>query len=151
MARRIGLWRRRLSAGSAALALSLTVGGCAPDVDGYCQERADCVGGNDKDVEACAAYVDTGEELAAARGCGSEYSDYVECVIDASSCDDQDIGAACNSDADCEPYAQAGAVNCSGGQCEIKQYTLKNDAACDAAARVFNACGGGGLIDDGGL
>ena len=148
MARQGGVWQHWLVRGTAALSLCLTLGGCGPDVEGYCQERADCVGGNDKDVDACVAYVDTGEELADTRGCGPEYSDYVDCVVEASSCDDQEVGVPCTTDADCEPFSQLGNASCSGGQCEIKEYTLKNSDACDAAARVFNACGGGGLIDD---
>lgn len=79
MAGRIGLWVLAFGA--------LGVLGCAgPDHEDFCKRWSTCVGGNDKDVDACIAQADYSEESSDLQGCTEEYVEYFDCVSDHSTC-----------------------------------------------------------------
>jgi hypothetical protein len=115
----------------------ISVGCGGPDLDALCQQSSDCVGGNEKDVEACIAQAEFIEDVASEIGCTDEYDELFACTEEHASCEGQSVGAACMSNADCEQISASS--TCSGGECQLKQYAVKGDD-CETESRAFNQC-----------
>jgi hypothetical protein len=59
---------------------------CSSSFGTYCDAAQICEGGNDKDVAACKAELDTERDVGTAYGCSGEFSKLVECANTKSSC-----------------------------------------------------------------
>lgn len=118
---------------------------CGPDVGAICDNRRACIGGNDKDVDACILDFDALADVADSLGCSAEYSDYFLCFEDNASCQTQDQGGQCMTVNDC-PNADADeSFACVGGVCKRSYYGLPTnnngqDGPCEAEQNAFNRC-----------
>ena len=72
------------------VALSLSLAACNSSYDGVCDKRTKCIGGNDKDKQACIDGYEAQEREANDYGCGSQYSDFHNCVT-------KDTNYSCNN------------------------------------------------------
>ena len=127
-------------------ALAAAVVGCGgPDHEAYCEEQRDCIGGNDKDLEACIVSMDYMEDVADEQGCADEYEARFECREAETKCDSQDTGVFCQSNADCNAI---GGGSCSDQTCKIKGLVLADPEACQPEERAFQQCA---VINTGGI
>ncbi|MFO0761395.1 MAG: hypothetical protein U0359_33260 [Byssovorax sp.] len=62
----------------------------------YCTKKAQCDGGNDKDVKACVASYAGARNEAAAYGCEAQYDVLTDCIWTNSTCKDMIYGAECS-------------------------------------------------------
>jgi hypothetical protein len=67
-------------------AVLLAVGGCDSFGD-YCEAAANCVGGNEKDIDACVVTIEADEERADLYGCDEWFGNYRECLEEESNCE----------------------------------------------------------------
>jgi hypothetical protein len=119
-------------------ALAGGVAACGgPDHEAICQQQRDCIGGNDKDLEACIATYDFVEDMADEVGCSDEYEAVFECREGELECETQDTGAFCESSADCE---QIGGGTCSDDTCKRKGLLITDEEVCHAEERAFSRC-----------
>ncbi len=73
----------------ATLGLALNAG-CGSQATDICLAEADCVGGNDADVDACIAVQDGASNYAAAYDCGEAYAKLIDCIETTSVCNTDD-------------------------------------------------------------
>jgi hypothetical protein len=124
----------RLGIGVLAAALA----GCGgPDHEALCEQQVECIGGNDKDLEACVATLDYVEGVSSDVGCSDEYDAYFECRESELECDTQDTQFPCGGNADCD---QVGGGSCSDGTCKRKALVVKDEDVCRAEDRAFSRC-----------
>jgi hypothetical protein len=69
--------------------------------DTYCEERTDCLDGNDADVDACVVSEEAEEDRASLYGCTDEFEVFVECREQESTCEN-DQYVLLNNDCDDE-------------------------------------------------
>ena len=77
-----------------ALLIPLFLAGCGTLFSGYkeyCEERVDCVDGNEEDEQACVVGIENDRRFARVYGCEDDFTDYMECM---------------KEDADCESYGR---------------------------------------------
>lgn len=134
--------------GSALAALALlgsgalvSAAGCkgTPDLRGLCDAVQRCIGGNDKDVDACVDQGDLALEEADIQDCRSEFVDYATCVTDSGACTETRTSTFCQADADC---TKKGLVACKQNQCTTKTYGAP-DEACGTKKAAYTKCTGG--------
>lgn len=121
----------------AAVTALVSVGCGGPDFEALCQEREDCTGGNEADVEACIAELEGQEEQADILGCTDELEALYECSIDQLDCQSQSTGIPCTTNADC---GGSDGPRCTGGECVQKYYGLKDEDSCEAESNAFGRC-----------
>lgn len=113
---------------------------CGPDGETLCQAVVDCLGGSDKDVQACVVSFDATADMMSTLGCTDEYDEFVICYEDNGRCDAKDTGLPCKSVSDCygggDPSAN---LSCTGGKCVAKDYGLDQDA-CETEGHAINHC-----------
>lgn len=63
--------------------------GCGGSVGSYCNEAANCEGGNDLDEEACNIRFQELLDVADLKNCGSEFDAYFECIDEGSRCNEE--------------------------------------------------------------
>lgn len=107
-----------------------------PDV---CASIQDCIGGNDKDAEACERTFELFEETADAQGCEDEFEAWVECYYGAATCEFVSYGYYCETSADCDAWTSNGGV-CVTNTCEGKAYTVPDSLLCEREFNALNAC-----------
>lgn len=124
----------------AAVAAVLAAPGCksAPDLRSLCDSAQRCIGGNDKDVDACVDQSTLAQKTADIRGCQTEFDDYAVCVADSGECTDSVTSVFCSADADC---TSKGLRACSNNRCTTKTYGPKVDA-CKAEKAAYTSCNG---------
>jgi hypothetical protein len=66
------------------LVLTVFAAGCGSSYGDVCDKYKSCVGGNDKDKQACIDNYEAQERVANDYGCGSQYSDFHSCVTNSS-------------------------------------------------------------------
>lgn len=59
---------------------------CGSSYGDYCSKRTTCIGGNDKDKQACVDEAEAAEKRANDYGCGQQYQDFKTCELAGSSC-----------------------------------------------------------------
>jgi hypothetical protein len=123
--------------GAAPPLLALMLAGCGPDYDTICQERVDCLGGNEADVEACVRQAELQGEIADIEGCDDEWAEYVACLEQNASCESQSTGMACASNDEC----QGDGLTCgNNGECVYKVYGLEDQEDCEVESRAYGRC-----------
>jgi hypothetical protein len=68
----------------------------------YCQEYMDCVGGNEKDVEACIVEAEASADDASLWDCDEYFDEYFECLEAEADCDNDVYGPGDNCDQESE-------------------------------------------------
>jgi hypothetical protein len=126
------------------LAVPLMVGGSAvltgcagPDLQALCEASEECTGGNEKDIDACVARAEYEAEIADIIGCTSEYEDYTSCFIDEASCKEENQGAPCTTNTECNA---SGFARCSNGTCVSSVYRLSDDTVCEVEDNTYDSC-----------
>ena len=114
------------------------VGGCGPTTGALCEDQRQCMGGNDKDEDACVALVDYSEEMADVQGCSDEFDDYFECFYDNATCQTAQTGYNCQSAQDCTSAGYG--ATCEGGSCVVKRLDLENNDVCRREANAYDSC-----------
>ena len=94
------------------IALALTaLAGCGSKFQTYCQNQADCSGGNDKDVDACVAGIEGQKDVAAAYDCSDAFDKAVACYDSTGHCKAKVYGTDCAAEVkaltECENAASA--------------------------------------------
>ena len=74
---------------------SLALGGCGSKWKTYCEDQAQCIGGNDMDIDACMVSHDADRDVAAAYDCADAYDKYQECKEKTGSCKDKSYTTDC--------------------------------------------------------
>ena len=126
-----------------AIAVALaTVGwlaaGCAgPDHRTLCESRERCLGGNDKDIEACVVVEELQAETADILGCTSEYEEFTTCFIEEATCTEQPDGRVCTNDAEC---ASSGFTRCKSGFCASPRFDVTDETACEKEENAYQRC-----------
>ena len=140
--------RVRLSRTNTAAALAVAVAaviaaapGCksGADLRALCDGVERCIGGNDRDVDACADEGRLGEETADLKGCGDEFDAYAKCVLENGECTEARTSTFCSADADC---TAKGLLACRTNQCTTKSYGPK-DGTCATEKTAYAKCNGG--------
>jgi hypothetical protein len=126
---------------AAALCAALAEPGCkgGPDLRALCDSAQRCIGGNDKDVDACVDQNQLAQKTADIRGCRDEFDTYATCVVDNGACTDLPLQYGCQTDADCHA---AGFGTCSNGRCSTKTYAPAS-GTCKAEKAAYVSCNGG--------
>ena len=120
--------------------VGVAASGCGAQFDGYCTKKMQCEGGNDADIDACAATLAAGRSYAEAYDCAVPYGKYTDCLDNRATCESRAYGAKCDDEAkalaSCEEAASAtksgGGLGWIGG----------NHGACEEYARRCSACAG---------
>jgi hypothetical protein len=79
---------------------SIALAGCASKWRTYCEEKAQCSGGNDKDIDACVAEHDAERDVAAAYDCADPYDKYQECKEKTGHCKERSYTSDCGTEDD---------------------------------------------------
>ena len=120
---------------------ALAAQGCGgPDIDAICQEREQCLAGNEADIEACVVSFEGVSDLASDIGCGDEFDAYWICQETQASCRDLPTGQNCMADADCDVDDNE---RCTAGQCVAKYYGFDPQATsnpCEAEENAYQRC-----------
>jgi hypothetical protein len=124
--------------GAAALMLLGGLAACGPTGSDYCEDRRECMGGNEQDEEACNAYFDYVAELADVQGCADEFDEYFECFFDTAKCLTDDTGDDCASTDDCV-HSGYGAT-CVNGSCQVKDLGLQGAEECANERMLYSQC-----------
>jgi hypothetical protein len=85
---------------------------CGSSFDDYCTKETNCLGGNDKDKQACVDSAETAKKEASDFGCSSQFSDLQNCATASAVCNGgQFSSAGCDSQStalqNCEKAASA--------------------------------------------
>jgi hypothetical protein len=67
--------------------LSFSVG-CGTSFTSFCEDQNLCEEGNELDIDACTAELETSAELAELRNCGGEFDEYFDCRVENARCND---------------------------------------------------------------
>jgi hypothetical protein len=59
---------------------------CGSSAGTLCDSQQICEGGNDKDVLACKARIETAQDVASTYGCSGEYSKVLDCAAEKGAC-----------------------------------------------------------------
>ncbi len=86
-----------------ALLLGATLLGCGSRFEAYCEDRNDCLDGNDEDKQACIESNEGSADAIGAYGCEEEYDEVFECIEDKSDCNDGVYGLEAG---DCDDEAE---------------------------------------------
>jgi hypothetical protein len=81
LARHLG---RALFLGTFVLVFAM---GSCKGFKGYCQDKMDCVNGNDADVDACVVQAESEQDRASLYGCSKWFNALRDCVETESDCD----------------------------------------------------------------
>lgn len=77
----------------AALAsLCLATAGCG-GIGSYCNDRSECEGGSEADLEACDLVFTARSDRAELAGCLEKFDEYLDCLSDKSTCEDDQYRA----------------------------------------------------------
>ncbi len=117
--------------------LGLAAVACGPSAGDYCSDRNECMGGNDKDEEACVDWFDSVEGVIDDEGCSGEFDDYFQCFYDTAKCVASPPAGPCDN-GKC-PDAPAGAV-CVENQCIVKDLALQGANDCAKEKLIFDNC-----------
>lgn len=122
------------------LALCLGVGSlaCGPTGGSYCEDRRECMGGNNKDEKVCNEQFDYAQELADIQGCTDEFDKLFECFFDKAKCLTENTGQTCGNTDDCTG-AGFGAT-CRSDECVVKDLGLQNAEDCEAEMLAYQHC-----------
>ena len=72
------------------LLLAVLFSGCgffSPGFAEYCEDKIDCLDGNDEDERACQVEIDSDRKVARAYDCESDYTDYMDCLKEDADCE----------------------------------------------------------------
>jgi len=118
--------------------LALAALACGPTAGSYCSDRRECMGGNDKDEDACVDWFHSVESVIDEEGCSSEFDDYFECFFDTAKCVASPPAGPCTTTNDCGE-APFGAT-CQSGQCIVKDLALQGAQDCAKEKLIFDNC-----------
>jgi hypothetical protein len=80
------------------MAVALTaLASCGSRFSDYCEAQAQCVGGNDADIDACIASSEGEADVAAAYDCSDAFDRVVDC-LDTARCEDGDFDVNCGDE-----------------------------------------------------
>lgn len=71
---------------------------CGSKFHDYCTQRAQCVGGNDKDIQACIATAEGAQNEASAYGCSDAANKLADCLNNKATCHANAFTADCNNE-----------------------------------------------------
>ena len=90
---------------------SLALAGCGSKFKTYCENKSQCSGGNDKDINACVAEAEGGKDVASAYDCSDPFNKVVDCYDSTGHCKSGVYTVDCDSEqtalAACEKAASA--------------------------------------------
>ena len=86
--------RRSILVAVAALALV----GCGSKYKTYCEDQAQCIGGNDADIDACVAEAEGQKDVAAAYDCSDPWDKLADCYENKGTCKNKQYTADCSSE-----------------------------------------------------
>jgi len=69
--------------------LALAANGCG-SIGSYCDDRTECEGGADSDLEACEIVFTARSDRADLEGCTEQFDTYLDCLSDESTCNEDD-------------------------------------------------------------
>lgn len=78
--------------------LLIPLAGCADEVAQYCTKKAQCEGGNDKDINACIYGVAGTIKETSAYGCKDPYDKVMQCLYSRGMCVNGKYGADCSAE-----------------------------------------------------
>lgn len=124
--------------GLGLLVLSCGVVGCGPDIDSYCEKEVQCLGGNDKDIDACVAIYDVSGDFYSDLGCSDEFDAYFECITPLAQCNENPTGKSCTTNDDCNNNQK-----CSMSVCVSVSFDVESADRdkCQKEAAAFTSCG----------
>lgn len=124
----------------AALGAPGVLTGCKaePDLRALCDAAERCIGGNDRDVDACTDRTRLAEETADIKGCVDEFDAYAGCVADSATCAEVPTASTCAVDASC---TQQGLHRCQSGRCTTRSYGPPT-GTCEAEKAAYVKCSG---------
>lgn len=110
-----------------------------------CESSQACIGGNDKDLEACGLGFDALADFADSIGCGDEFDAYFICFEENADCRTEDSGGQCMTVNDCPNADPDESYTCAGGVCKRSFYGLPSpqngsDGPCEVEQNAFNRC-----------
>jgi hypothetical protein len=68
----------------------------------YCEERVDCIDGNEDDEQACVVGIDNDRRMARVYGCEDDYMDFMECMKEDADCESSGRYDYWTAEGDCE-------------------------------------------------
>jgi len=74
------------------LLVPLMLSGCGTLFSGfnaYCEEKADCMDGNEEDEKACVVDIQNTRRISRVYGCEDDYMDYMECMKEDADCESE--------------------------------------------------------------
>ena len=86
--------RRSLLVAVAALALV----GCGSKYKTFCEDQAQCIGGNDADIDACVAEAEGQKDVASAYDCSDPWDKLADCYENKGTCKNKQYTADCGSE-----------------------------------------------------
>lgn len=133
--------RTKIVAALAVAALGGALAGCKsePDLHALCDAVERCIGGNDRDVDACTDRTRLAQESADIKGCVDEFDAYATCVADSATCAEVPTNSGCVVDANC---TSQGLYRCQAQRCTTKSYAPPS-GACVAEKAAYGKCNGG--------
>lgn len=87
--------RRSILVAVAALALV----GCGSKYKSFCEAQAQCIGGNDADINACVAEAEGQKDVASAYDCSDPWDKLADCYDNKGTCKSQQYTADCGAEA----------------------------------------------------
>jgi hypothetical protein len=88
--------RRSLPVALAVAALALV--GCGSRFKTYCEKRAECSGGNDKDQNACIAEAEGQRDVASAYDCSDPFDKVADCYESTGHCSGGKYTTSCDAE-----------------------------------------------------
>lgn len=88
---------------------SLALTGCSSQIQAYCEAKAECRGGNDKDIDACVAENEGAQDAASAYDCSEPYDKLADCIESKGKCENGNYGADCGPEYVALSACQSGA------------------------------------------
>jgi len=123
--------------GLGLLGICMGLVGCGADHRARCEAEKQCRGGNDKDIDACVAFLDEYREYYDDIGCSDEYDAYFACSDELAECRTMSTGESCMIAADC-----GGDRQCKDGVCINADYGIDPSKIdqCEVEAAAYAAC-----------
>jgi len=132
------MWRIEMRAlGLGLLLISMGIVGCGPDIRTECEERVQCRGGNDLDIEACVDASDVVYDFVVDLECDDEYDAYFACIQPLTNCRTMPTGQTCMASTDCSDDD-----TCTDGQCVTASYSVapEDRDKCDKEFAAYSSC-----------
>jgi hypothetical protein len=63
-----------------------SLSGCGPSASGYCEDKCDCTGCSDNELDECVDNLEDLERSAEDEGCDDQWDDYLTCLDDELEC-----------------------------------------------------------------